>query len=485
RSNVVGATLGSRALETGLIAGLIGFILVCIYMIIFYRVPGLAACLSLVTYLGIGLALLLICNVTLTLPGIAGIILSIGMAVDANVIIFTRIKEELATGKTVRSAVKIGYRKALSAIVDGNVTTLIAAIVLYFKGTGVIKGFATTLGIGILVSMFTALVVTNLIMRAFYYIGIDNEKAYGVAKKPKTLRIVQNWKKYVAISGAVIILCVTMLIVNSTSTGNALNYGLDFVGGSSIQVTFDNTVPSNSEMEAFVKDTVGEKATVAAVKGSNALVLKTVSLSEDNINKLKKELNTRYGVAESNIETETISGTVSGEMKTNAFVAVIIATVCMLLYIWIRFKNVAFASSSVLALVHDILVVLCVYAVAKLTVDTNFIACMLTIVGYSINATIVIFDRLRENMAEMKGKDSLADVVNRSISETLTRSIHTSVTTLITVVMLIILGVESIRIFAIPMAVGILCGGYSSVCLAGTMWYFIKTKLQKKEKVRA
>ncbi|MBQ2032437.1 MAG: protein translocase subunit SecD [Lachnospiraceae bacterium] len=485
RSNVVGATLGSRALETGLIAGLIGFILVCIYMIIFYRVPGLAACLSLVTYLGIGLALLLICNVTLTLPGIAGIILSIGMAVDANVIIFTRIKEELATGKTVRSAVKIGYRKALSAIVDGNVTTLIAAIVLYFKGTGVIKGFATTLGIGILVSMFTALVVTNLIMRAFYYIGIDNEKAYGVAKKPKTLRIVQNWKKYVAISGAVIILCVTMLIVNSTSTGNALNYGLDFVGGSSIQVTFDNTVPSNSEMEAFVKDTVGEKATVAAVKGSNALVLKTVSLSEDNINKLKKELNTRYGVAESNIETETISGTVSGEMKTNAFVAVIIATVCMLLYIWIRFKNVAFASSSVLALVHDILVVLCVYAVAKLTVDTNFIACMLTIVGYSINATIVIFDRLRENMAEMKGKDSLADVVNRSISETLTRSIHTSITTLITVVMLIILGVESIRIFAIPMAVGILCGGYSSVCLAGTMWYFIKTKLQKKEKVRA
>ncbi len=482
RSNVVGATLGSRALKTGLMAGAIGFLLVCIYMIIFYRLPGLCASLSLVIYLGIVLGLLLLCNVTLTLPGIAGIILSVGMAVDANVIIFTRIKEEIATGKTVRSSMKIGYRKALSAIVDGNVTTLIAAIVLYFKGSGVIKGFATTLGIGILVSMFTALVVTNFIMRAFYYVGADNIKAYGIAKKPRTLRIVQNWKKYVCISGAIIALCVTMLIVNRASTGNALNYGLDFVGGSSIQVTFDNTVPSNSEMETFVKDTIGEKATVSAVKGNNALVLKTMSLSEENITKLKKALNQRYGVAESGIETETISGTVSGEMKTNAIVAVIIATVCMLLYIWIRFKNVAFASSSVLALVHDILVVLCLYAVVRLTVDTNFIACMLTIVGYSINATIVIFDRLRENLAEMKNKDNLAEVVNRSVSETFTRSIHTSITTLLTVVMLIILGVESVRIFAIPMAVGILCGGYSSVCIAGTLWYFIKTRKLKSER---
>ncbi len=188
----------------------------------------------------------------------------------------------------------------------------------------------------------------------------------------------------------------------------------------------------------------------------------------------------QYGVAESDIETETISGTVSGEMKRDAVIAVVIATVCMLIYIWIRFKNVAFATSSVTALLHDILVLLCVYAVTRITVDTNFIACMLTIVGYSINATIVIFDRLRENLAEMKSKDSLADVVNRSISETFTRSIHTSVTTLITVIMLIILGVESVRIFAIPMAVGILCGGYSSVCIAGTVWYFLKTRVSKK-----
>ncbi|MBP5489087.1 MAG: protein translocase subunit SecD [Lachnospiraceae bacterium] len=476
RSNVVGATLGSRALRTSLIAGVIGLALVCLYMIVFYRVPGVAASLSLLIYLGLMLAMLLAFHVTLTLPGIAGIILSIGMAVDANVIIFTRIREELATGKTVRSSVKIGYRKAVSAIIDGNVTTLIAAIVLYFRGSGVIKGFATTLGIGIVISMFTAFVITYFIMKAFYYIGIDKVGAYGVAKERKTLRIIQNWKKYVIISGSIIALCIVMLIVNKSSTGNALNYGLDFVGGTSVQVTFNGNAPSNADMERFVSDTISENATVSAVEGRNILVVKTKSLNDQTLDTLKKSLMSTYQIGESDIETETISGVISGEMKSNAIVAVLVATVCMLIYILIRFSNMAFAASSVLALIHDILVVLCLYAVIRLTVDTSFIACMLTIVGYSINATIVIFDRLRENLGAMKKHENLADVVNRSITETFTRSIHTSVTTLITVVMLIILGVESVRIFAIPMAVGILCGGYSSVCIAGSLWYFFKTR---------
>ena len=481
RSNVVGATLGSRALKTSLIAGAIGFVLVCLYMIIFYRVPGFAASLSLITYLGLMLVMLLTFDVTLTLPGIAGIILSVGMAVDANVIIFTRIREELATGKTVRSSVKIGYRKALSAIIDGNVTTLIAAIVLYFRGSGVIKGFATTLGIGILVSMFTAFVVTYFIMKAFYYVGIDNVSAYGEAKEKKPMRIIQNWKKYLLISGSIIALCIVMLIVNKSTTGDALNYGLDFVGGTSVQVTFNGNAPTNGDMEKFVADKIGENATVSAVEGREVLVLKTKSLNEETLDTLKKALMSTYSISESDIETETISGTISGEMKTNAFIAVAVATVCMLIYILIRFSNMAFAASSVLALIHDILVVLCLYALVRITVDTSFIACMLTIVGYSINATIVIFDRLRENLGMMTKKDTLADVVNRSITETFTRSIHTSVTTLITVVMLIILGVESVRIFAIPMAVGILCGGYSSVCIAGSLWYFFKTRSMKKE----
>ena len=487
RSNIVGATLGSRALETSLIAGIIGFALVCVFMIIIYRLPGFVASLSLIFYLGIMVALLLLFEVTLTLPGIAGIILSVGMAVDANVIIFTRIREELATGKTVRSSIQLGFSKATSAIVDGNITTLIAALVLYFLGSGVIKGFAITLGIGIVVSMFSGLVITRLILKCFYNLGADSVGMYGVAKKTKTLKIVENWKKYVVISGAMIIICIVMLFVNSSKIGNILNYGLDFVGGSSVQVRFDGAVPSQGDVESLVKSAIDENCSVSEVKGENAIIIKTKAFLEDEgkLNDLKQAFMDKYGVAEGNIETETISGSVSDEMKSDAIKAVLIATICMLLYIWIRFKNLAFASGAVIALVHDVLVVLGVYALFRVTVDTSFIACMLTLVGYSINATIVIFDRIRENLAltagsVMKKKDALKDVVNRSISETFTRSINTSLTTLLTVVVLIILGVDSIRIFAIPLAIGLVCGTYSSICLTGTLWYGFKTKFGKK-----
>lgn len=478
RSNIVGATLGSEALSTSIIAGIVGFVLVCIFMICVYRIAGVAASISLIVYLGLVLLLMLAFDVTLTLPGIAGIILSVGMAVDANVIIFTRVKEELATGKTVRSSIKLGYHKAASAIIDGNVTTLIAAAVLYFRGSGVIKGFATTLAIGIVVSMVTAMVVTWLIMQTFYNLGADKASMYGVAKPVRRINFVRNGKKYLLISGAMIALCVVMLLVNKSTIGTALNYGLDFAGGSSVQVTFPGELPSNSEMENFVADTIGESATVSEVKGSNALIIKTKAFLDDegSINDLKKALADTYGVDEAGIETETISGSVSARMKTDAVWAVVTATVCMLLYIWIRFKNLAFAAASIIPLIHDVLVVLCVYAVARISVDNTFIACMLTIVGYSINATIVIFDRIRENVGKMLKKDELEDVVNDSISQTLTRSINTSLTTLLTVVMLIILGVDSMRVFAVPLAVGLLCGTYSSICIAGTLWYALRRR---------
>lgn len=492
RSNIVGATLGSKALSTSLLAGLIGFILVCIFMILFYRIPGLAASVSLIMYLGIVVALMLAFDVTLTLPGIAGIILSVGMAVDANVIIFTRIREEIATGKTVRSSIKLGYSKATSAIVDGNVTTLIAALVLYFLGSGVIKGFAITLGIGIVVSMFSGLCVTRWIMNCFYNLGATKSSLYGRETRKRQLKIVENWKIYTAISGSIIVLCIVMLFVNRSQIDNALNYGLDFVGGSSVQVNFENEIPKRAEVEALVQSAIGETCSVSEVKGENAIIIKTKAfLDDDNtmsggdgsktLQNLKNAIVAKYGVSESSIETETISGTVSGEMKRDAIMAVIIATICMLIYIWIRFSNIAFATSAVVALIHDVLVVLCLYAAARITVDTSFIACMLTLVGYSINATIVIFDRIRENMRSMLHKDSLKDVVNRSISETFTRSINTSITTLLTVVVLIILGVESIRIFAVPLAVGLVCGTYSSICITGTLWYGFKTRFGKKK----
>lgn len=484
RSNVVGAKLGVEAINTSLLAGIIGFILVIIFMIVFYRIPGLAAGIALIAYVAAMLLLLNGLDVTLTLPGVAGIILSIGMAVDANVIIFTRIKEELAKGKTVRSAIKTGFEKALSAIVDGNITTLIAAAVLWLKGPGTIKGFAQTLAIGIILSMITALFVTKFILYALYSLGLDNEKFYGVQKQVKVFRFVKNMKKYLLISGALIFIGIAFMIVNKTSTGEILNYGLDFKGGTSMEVTFNQSVTNELrlEMETMFKDVTGENADTAAVQGTNAMLIKTKELVLEKRKAIEEKLVSDYGVEATAIATESISGTISGEMKTDAIIAVIIATICMLIYIWIRFKDLNFGASAVLALLHDVLVVLMVYAVLRISVGNTFIACMLTIVGYSINATIVIFDRIRENKAAMRNKDTLEEVVDNSISQTISRSINTSFTTLIMVVLLAILGVDTVREFAIPLMAGIVCGAYSSICITGTVWYTLKTKIGKKAK---
>ncbi|HAB61968.1 MAG TPA: protein translocase subunit SecDF [Lachnospiraceae bacterium] len=482
RSNVVGANLGEEAFDTSIIAAVIGFILVILFMIVFYRIPGVAASIALSLYVAAILVVLNGANVTLTLPGIAGIILSIGMAVDANVIIFTRIKEELATGKTVRSAIKIGFDKALSAIVDGNVTTLIAAAVLWFKGSGTVKGFAQTLAIGIVISMFTALVVTKYTLIALYNLGLDKEKFYGIQKKVKVFTFTKHIKKFFAISGVLIAIGVVALFVNKASIGNILNYGLDFKGGTSTQVTFPETVPANAELEEFVGDLIGEaEVGVSPVVGEKAVVIKTRELNLDERKTVTEAFVETYQADESKITMESISATVSNEMKSDAIISVIIAAICMLIYIWFRFKDINFATSAVLALIHDVLVVVMVYAVARISVGNTFIACMLTIVGYSINATIVIFDRIRENKAAMKRSDVLEDIVNQSISQTISRSINTSLTTFIMVFVLFILGVDSIREFTLPLMAGIICGAYSSICITGTLWYVMKKKLGKKK----
>lgn len=482
RSNVVGANLGEEAFDTSIIAAVIGFILVILFMIVFYRIPGVAASIALSLYVAAILVVLNGANVTLTLPGIAGIILSIGMAVDANVIIFTRIKEELATGKTVRSAIKIGFDKALSAIIDGNVTTLIAAAVLWFKGSGTVKGFAQTLAIGIVISMFTALVITKYTLIALYNLGLDKEKFYGVQKKVKVFTFTKHIKKFFAISGVLIAIGVVALFVNKASIGNILNYGLDFKGGTSTQVTFPETVPANAELEEFVGDLIGEaEVGVSPVVGEKAVVIKTRELNLDERKTVTEAFVETYQADESKITMESISATVSNEMKSDAIISVIIAAICMLIYIWFRFKDINFATSAVLALIHDVLVVVMVYAVARISVGNTFIACMLTIVGYSINATIVIFDRIRENKAAMKRSDVLEDIVNQSISQTISRSINTSLTTFIMVFVLFILGVDSIREFTLPLMAGIICGAYSSICITGTLWYVMKKKLGKKK----
>lgn len=481
RSNVVGAKLGEEALQTSLIAGLIGLIVVLLFMSIYYRVPGVAASIALIIYILADVIMINAFDVTLTLPGIAGVILSIGMAVDANVIIFTRIREELAAGKSVRSAIKAGFDKALSAIIDGNITTLIAAAVLYFKGSGTVKGFAQTLAIGIVISMFTALFVTRTILNAFYSVGLDDVKFFGVQKEVKTYNYTKHMKVFFAISAVLILVGIGGLFVNKSSIGTILKYDLDFSGGTQTQVTFNDKVPSNTEIEDVFKEATGEVANVSSIQGENAVLVKTNTLNLDQRTKLEKALIDKYGIDKKKIATESISASVSNEMKSDAVIAVVIATICMLIYIWIRFKDLAFGASAVIALVHDVLVVLMVYSVCRISVGNTFIACMLTIVGYSINATIVIFDRIRENK---KGKHKIEDiekVVNDSISQTFSRSINTSLTTFVMVFFLAIMGVDSVKEFAIPLMVGIVCGCYSSICITGTVWYSFK-KIGSKKK---
>lgn len=484
-SKVVGAQLGSEAISTSLKAGAIGLAVVAVFMIAVYFISGLAASLALLMYTALVVLLLNGFGMTLTLPGIAGIILSIGMAVDANVIIFARIREELATGKTVKSAVKIGFDKALSAIIDGNVTTLIAAAVLWILGSGSIRGFAQTLVLGIVLSMFTALFVTRWLIRALYALGFSNEKWFGVAKAHKVIDFVGKKAVFFAISLVLIVGGFVMMGINKSTLGTTLNYSLEFVGGTSTSVTFNEEM-SLADIEANVipklEEITGSAVQPQPVQGTNEVVFKSNAMSLEQRSNMEAMLLADFGVSSDSIETETISSTISSEMKRDTILAVCVAIVCMLIYIRIRFKDIRFGASGVAALLHDVLVVLAFYAVAKVSVGSTFIACMLTIVGYSINATIVIFDRVRENANSMGSKAELKDVINTSVTQTLSRSIFTSLTTFVMVAALYVLGVTAIREFALPLMVGIVCGTYSSIFIAGSLYYVLRKRFPQKEK---
>ena len=484
RSNVVAAQLGEEAIATSLKAAAIGLILVILFMILVYRVPGVVAGVALIIYTCLDLICLNAFDLTLTLPGVAGIILSIGMAVDANVIIYARIQEEISAGKSVQTAIKSGFQKAFSAILDGNVTTLIAAFVLNWLGTGSVKGFAQTLALGIVLSMFTALVVSRFVMYAVYAVGVRDKKFYGVKKEREPIHFLAKKKIFFIISLILVLSAPVAMIIFGKTTGSALKYSLEFQGGTSTNVTFkeDMTIQEiDSKVTPVVEEVTGDKNIQATkVVGSNQVIIKTITLDVETREKLDNALVENFDVDPDLITSESISSTVSKEMRSDAVKAVIIATILMLLYIWFRFKDIRFAGSAVLALIHDVLVVLAFYAIARVSVGTTFIACMLTIVGYSINATIVIFDRIRENLKAAGKKKDLELVVNTSITQTLTRSIYTSLTTFIMVFFLFVLGVSSVREFAMPLMVGIVCGGYSSVCITGALWYVMRTKLKKK-----
>ena len=484
RSSVVAAQLGEEAISTSLVAAGIGLALIILFMIFVYRIPGLVSGIALIIYVCLDLIALNAFDLTLTLQGIAGIILSIGMAVDANVIIYARIQEEIAAGRSVRNALQSGFKKAFSAIFDGNITTLIAAFVLNWMGSGTVKGFAQTLALGIVLSMFTALVVSRLLIYAVYAVGVRNEKFYGMRKERKPIQFLQKRKVFFLISILLILSAPVAMLVFKGASGEALKYSLEFKGGTSTNVTFEDDMSIadiDSKVTPLVEKVTGDKNVQATkVVGSNQVIIKTVTLDVEKREALNNALVDEFGVNADEITSESISSTVSSEMRADAVKAVVVATVLMLLYIWFRFKDIRFASSAVIALLHDVFVVLAFYAVARVSVGNTFIACMLTIVGYSINATIVIFDRIRENMAGSRKKEDMETLVNASITQTLTRSIYTSLTTFIMVFLLFVMGVSSIREFALPLMVGIICGGYSSVCITGALWYVMKTKIKSR-----
>lgn len=485
RSNVVGAKMGQDAINTSVQAGLIGIALVFIFMIAYYRLPGLLAAVALAFYASLTIIALSIFGVTLTLPGIAGIILSIGMAVDANVIIFSRIKEEIGTGKTLKASVKSGFKKATSAILDGNATTLIASLVLYFMGTGPIKGFAITLMLGIVVSMFTAMVVTRILLTNAVAV-VKDKKLYGIDRGHEPVKVIERKHVFFAVSVVIMVVGILMMPVHTFTGGSALNYDIEFIGGTSTLVSvgegngFDSPEALQSAVKDLVVETTGDKTPqFQNVRDKDQFIIKTTSLDADARLDLTNALGDKFGITSEDIISESISPTVSTEMRRDAVLAVLAAALCILVYVTFRFHDFWFGFAAVLALVHDILIVFAVYSVGNIPINNSFIAAMLTIVGYSINDTIVVFDRIRENMG-LDRKYSNTQLVDMSISQTISRSINTSLTTFVMVLVLYIIGVPAIREFALPLMVGILSGTYSSIFIASPLWFLFRSRQDKK-----
>ncbi|MBR6521265.1 MAG: protein translocase subunit SecD [Oscillospiraceae bacterium] len=482
----VGASLGEKSLETAILAGVIGILLVMIFMIVVYRLPGIVACIALLLYMAMFLFIMTATGINLTLPGIAGIILTIGMAVDANVVIYERIREELSFGKTMRSAVDLGFKRAFTAILDSNITTIIAAGVLLWQGTGTILGFAKTLLIGVILSMICMLIVPRLILKCFAEMRINKLSLYGAKlrtanEEEKNIPFVGKFK----ITGLIsIVLCIVGLVsIIALPFGKSFfNLDLDFVGG--VTMEYELGVDVTRDVSDDIADIVAEATGVrpsSVTKSGNGGTMATIKMTEvdsESRDKAFEAVKAKYGDKVELISSDHVSASVGKDITRAAFVASSLAALLILIYISIRFE-LRSGLAAVICLIHDLLVMLSLYVVFQISMNMNFIAAALTIIGYSINATIVVFDRIRENYKKTGGNEEFSRVVDRSVTQTMRRSIGTTVTTLLPIILLVILGVSSIRNFAVPIMVGVLAGGYSSTCIAGPLWCKLKGKKGK------
>lgn len=483
--NSIGAQLGADALESSIVAGIIGIILVIISLFVVYRVSGLAANIALLLYAGIMLVIISLFQVTLTLPGIAGIILSVGMAVDANVIIFERLREEISTGRTMRSALGTGYKRAFPAIVDCNITTLIAAGALFWQGTGPIQGFALTLGLGIIISMFTSLVITKLLLTGLLEMGLRNPKWYGVPDpekadkfEPFQLRVVENRNRFFLLSALVLLLGIGASVFNFANGNGFFNLDVEFAGGTSFQIDIGQPF-TNEEIADIVREVTGQPTPqIQPILNENRVMIRIHSIEAEMRTELIDVISQRYGLTAQAFTYSDVSPTVSADMQRAAVWAVAIACLAMLVYITFRFKDARMGASTVITLLHDAFVTIAVFAILRIPLSYSFIAVLLTVIGYTINATIVIFDRIRENKAITRM--NLTELINVSVSQSLRRSIITSTTTLMAIFSMFILGVPSIRDFTLPIMIGLVFGTYSSVFLSGSVWYMLSRGKEKR-----
>ena len=472
-SSVQSAKIGYNALEMSVYAGIIGLAIILIIMLVAYRAMGIAADLALLLYVIIVLNIMSAMGSVLTLPGIAGIILSVGMAVDANVVIFSRIREEIESGKTVRVAVQTGFKRAMKTVVDSQVTTLIAAVILYQIGTSAVKGFAFTFMIGIIVSIFTAVVVTQLYVgiisesrkfskRSFFVIRADNTAVFTIRKE---LHFIRHRKVFYIISVIILVAGLVFGLVRG------LNYGIDFTGGTMIQMDMGKQVKVTDVEKAIKKYDLSPEI-IYSGEDNEQIVIRTIeSLDSDKRAEVIETINQEFGTTDDDVVAEELFGpSVGKELRNNAILAILIASICMLIYIRFRFSQWKFGGAALLGVVHDVLIVIAFYAIFNVTVNNPFIAGILTVVGYSINDTIVIFDRIRENIRYLR-KGNTEEIIDKSITQTLGRSLMTSVTTLIVMVPLLIMAGEAIREFVLPLMVGVIAGAYSSITICSPLYY--------------
>jgi SecD/SecF fusion protein len=480
----VGASLGEESLRTAIIAGLIGLVLVMIYMVVVYRIPGLVADVALLVYVVMFMVIMSAMQLNLSLPGIAGIILTIGMAVDANVVIYERLREELNSGKTLRSAVDAGFKRALTAILDSNITTLIAGFVLLWQGTGTILGFAKTLLIGVVLSMICMLIIPRMLLRSFANTRKYKPVSYGLPKNKKIGSELYKNRRFVSrlkITGTISILLVATAIVALILLPfgiSLFNLDIDFVGGTHMQFELGRPVTQavTTEVEGLIKDATGIKPSSVIKSGNEgtSVSIDIAELSTEQREAVFDKLCEVYGTDKVELlSSDFVSASVGSDITRSAFIASIAAVLLILVYITVRFE-LRSGLAAIISLVHDILVMLSLYVIFQINLNMNFIAAALTILGYSINATIVVFDRIRENIKKTGGAGSFETIVDASINQTMRRSIGTTITTLIPIIFLLIMGVSSIRNFAFPIMAGVLAGCYSSVCISGPIWNKLK-----------